>query len=269
MEFLHKEFDSIGELVEAIKQGPSRAFLICPARRPEFIGRYFNNHHEALDAAMMTWEEGLQTIEEMRSRLQSIELPQPVSRRRVRQWSEDRGEEFSYDRYKAGQAWWQSSHRERVMGPQFATVVLNAVAFFRMKPRDLIWAGAAVSLLVDILEENGYRVEVWSGTCSNPLDNRSTIAQTAVRVKEASEHLDLSSLVTSCSCWFYRTCLFWSYFLYGRPVHDGLGSPQKMQVDCLERQGDFTVISEHVWSESSAVKWVNTQLQRLQEQQSL
>jgi len=142
---------------------------------------------------------------------QLVGLPKAESIVRRRRWSED-GDEFSRDRFDAGYAeCWAS--RKRTMAQREGGVLrisVNIGCAANQPASNLVWIGAAACLLVDRLEDVGYRVEVEVMNTNKGMFSYKRDKQlTRMMVKQAQDPLDLDTLLMACSCpWFFRVHIF-------------------------------------------------------------
>ena len=179
-----------------------------------FVGRKFSNWKELEIACNSDWEDGLAFYDDLRSQLDHHVINPPTSIQRTARWSEDDGDEVDLDRLRRGQPYWRASHRDHRPGPLSVTIVIDTAADKDVESIKLLWKGAAVACLTEILEKAGYRVEIWSICSMMGIFPKYDAAQiSAVRIKSGMDMLNPSSLINSVSGWFFRTILFGSMFL--------------------------------------------------------
>jgi len=191
-----------------------------------FVGREFVNWSAARDASRTAWRPGLEVLERMLGDLAGAALPRPKSRKRRLRFSETDGDEVDYDRLRAGQEFWRTSRRETSNGPATITIMVDVGANCFVAHEDILWRGAAAIALTSILEEAGYRVELWavhrsnetwpSGACKNGF--------WAVCLKRPGDVLDPSTLINTVSGWFFRTAYFRACYFGVSEVSESLGS---------------------------------------------
>jgi len=159
--------------------------------------------------AAKDWPKGRELVAKYSCQLAG--LPQATSIVRRRRWSED-GDEFSRDRLDAGYAeCWSSRKRvtqQRESGVLKLTVNIGGSASH--PAHELAWIGAAACVLVDRLEDAGYRVEFEVVSGSDRMYatlNRKNLL--VMPVKRAGDPLDLDTALMACSSpWFFRVHLF-------------------------------------------------------------
>lgn len=195
--------------------------------RAGFVGRAFANMAEARVAADAIWPAGLKVMERFTNDLAGADLPKPVSRKRKMKWDESTGDEIDNDRLRGGQDFWRRATRQQLHGPSVITLVAVQSASASVDAKDILWRGAAAVALTKILEEAGYRVDLWGAMVSRGsfADNTSLLIGT--HLKQPNEPINESALVNACSGWFYRTIGFSSYLASPkrRASDYGLGTP--------------------------------------------
>lgn len=234
-----------------------------------WIGRGDVRTIETATAAVnATWDVGMASFDRMMQELESVELPKPISRKRRRRWSEDNGDDVNLDRLRAGQPFWQESHRMARRGPQVITLIAQTGATADVAAEKLIWRGAAMVALSRVLEEQGYRTEIifgsWGRHCY-PEGGRSgdglKHALTGVRVKGAGDHVNLAAIVNAASAWFHRTITFGCRALEPSTMcSTGYGSTtpfNSKHVDHLVGHDNTKrVLLQDVWSMQAAAQFV-------------
>jgi hypothetical protein len=204
-----------------------RAGLMCPnarggtcGTRGEWTGRYdITSFKSACEAATKVWKPGLLAIEQMREELAKVELPSPVDRRRRKIWNEEEGSEFSLDRWRSGSAFWESTARRKMNGPQVITIAVNTVCSGSVRHTELLWRGAAAIAMIEVLEQKGYQTEFLILNMLGSLtefhyDNLVM----GTWVKRAGDTLDVANVANAVSAWYMRTIGFgsWSAAIPGR-----------------------------------------------------
>jgi hypothetical protein len=208
----YRVFDSVEDLIATARRIPESSIegtsIANRFHRPQVVGRDFSNWEEIYRDAQAPWPEGVQIVERMTAELEQSDLPRPANRRRKSQFCEDDGDELDYDRLRGGQDYWRTTRRESTTGPQTVTIVIDVNACREIKPRDILWRGAAAIAMTHILEEAGFRVELW-------IVHRALKAYTddsahchAVCLKQAGDPLDISTFTVAASGWFYRSIMF-------------------------------------------------------------
>ncbi len=266
---IFKILDSAGELADRCDLPGNGNKHVAEASTSDrgFVGRSFANLVEAGRALHGEWEVGLSTLARMRADLVCSELPEPVSRRRRRRWSEDDGDEVCNDRLRSGQAFWRSTHRTRVPGQATRTIIVDVGANCQVPHLDILWRGAAAIVMAEVLERAGYAVEIWAVWHTRgvfPL-GKTNSAVVAAQLKAPQDALDPSTLVNAVSGWFFRTAFFNEVCLTDRVCKTTLGRSTTMPREwCSEltSDDDFHLIAD-AWSYRDAVDLVRRQLREL------
>jgi len=163
------------------------------------------------------WSDGISAVEKCGEEIAKSSPPQPVSIRRQRRWSENDGE-IDIDRALRGEPdCLRESYRTRRPRSQNIAIMCDVGAGAVVRNADLLWRSAAVIAAIDILEESGYRCEVWAYDLGRQcyLKTKNHHSFVAWMVKDAGDALDLDNVVKCLSPWFFRTALFANYSLGG------------------------------------------------------
>lgn len=173
------------------------------------------------------WPRGMEMFDALKAKINPDDLPRPATIRRRHEWSEDAGEEASVDRWRQGEPYWLASKRRRVFGSQVVTVMIDTGASMDRESESITWRSIAGAVLVEMMEDAGYRVEVRCFDFSqypfqDPAAPRFGIIDWPV--KRSGEPLDVQSLVNVASGWFFRIGVFASKHANPRVPSEGLGS---------------------------------------------
>lgn len=260
-----KEHVSLWESLEEMLAACDAAYQAGRActhwTRADFIGREFEGWEDVREAARAEWPEGMDLVASMAEELaSSCQIARPRSRRRVPRWAED-GDEFDRERWEAGREdCWRVCRREAAAAPSVITLVFNVSTRSGVGPGAILWRGAAALALADVLEREGYRVEVWGVNCATRCYQSGAGVFHAVRVKAASAPLDLAALASAVSGWFYRTVFFQSYRCEEKrgQVRPSLGRPACLTSDhpsvAALAQGGPCVVIDNVFDRSAALE---------------
>lgn len=208
-----------------------------------------------------TWDDGLAILQTMLDELGEVELPHPVSRRRVSRWA-DEGDEFSRERAESDFPAWRGTYRANRHGQATATIVMDIGTPWHVETCDILWRGAAGILLALLLEQAGYRVELIGGVHFDKAfagDSRA-ILQLAM-LKRADEPLDMATLVTAVSGWAFRAAWFSAWAAESEPSnHYGFA---RNVSDVPEHTPAGAIFAEKLWSRDAAIEWIRKSLATL------
>jgi len=149
------------------------------------------------------WPEGAERLQALTGKL-AAQLPHAKSIRRRLLWAEN-GDEVCRDRLQSGQIdqCWRTMRRVPWAAPQTVAIETAFGGLFRQTPEELFWQGAAAAVLTDILEDAGYRVEVYANRVSEVSSHRHC---TRIKVKEADMPMRLDGMAAIlCHAGIFRT----------------------------------------------------------------
>lgn len=142
------------------------------------------------------WPEGTEKVSRIAGELRG-QLEKPKSFKRRQRWMED-GDEPSWEREQAGRTEiWRTSRRDTMRGPTTVELLGAWGGLASVRPDELQWDGIVLTVLIDLLEEAGYR-------CGASMNNASSYggwgvngykSLVQVTVKEPGMPLDIASLV--------------------------------------------------------------------------
>lgn len=184
-------------------------------------GKQFRSWDDVRAELNKIWPEAAQEIKEMAQELRGS-MPQAKSRKRKRKWSEDEGE-VDVDRLMQNRDDYYEGHKREVANATIGNIALLCNLDWNCSPKDIFWRGAATAAVADILEEDGYIVEIWSWTSGYNVYKRPLHGQfTGVRIKAAGEPLDVVAVAHAISGWFMLLGIFGSFASI--PEYESLGS---------------------------------------------
>lgn len=228
----------------------------------DFIGREFKGWEDVDRATKEFWVDGMQAYEKMMYQLRDAKLPKPQSIKRTRRWSEEGGDEIDLDRLRRGEAFWNDSHREnRPTSNATITIMANTSTPAYQDSMNVLWRGAAAVALTELIEQAGYRAEVWAmNYVASALTSGKNLLS-GVCLKRTGMPLNTSSLVNGFSGWNYRTITFADYWLVGVPSM-GYGQCRTMTKETakLVTPDDKVAIADDLFSFNRAVQWVRDRL---------
>ena len=205
-----------------------------PALRPDVDGG-LKNWKEAAAVLDNGWPEGAERLRSLAGKL-SAQLPQAKSIRRKLTWADD-GDEICKDRLQSGQIdqCWRTMRRSPFVSPQTVAIETAWGGHYGQTPEELFWQGAAAAVMTDILEEAGYRVEVYANRVIERLVRRHCIR---VKVKEADMPMRLDGVAAVlCHAGIFRTfgflCIEQAEFDVGDWGHGHGGKLNPMDAEVL------------------------------------
>lgn len=224
---------------------------------------------EALQARLKRdWAEGMYILQQYIDKIESQKIPELKSHKRQTNFNMDDGDEVDLERLYAGQAFWRKSEREEKEGPTEVTIVTDTTTVWHKSAEDVLWRGAAAIALTKILEEKGYRVELWVVNGTRLYAGESKPVMTACCLKRTSDPLDTSTLINTVSGWFYRTLTFSMLLTIcktrGKQPSGGLGSCYTPTQDDLDHitPDQLRIYSAGVYSFNGAFDMIVHELQK-------
>lgn len=257
-------YESTAEMVGRVLQCSRQAFGFNPDIfwSNSWLGREGLSSWADVERAVNSdWPEGIRLFEETLAQVEQVDLPRPVSRKRKLHWSEDCGDDLCHDRLRGGQAFWRESRRQAATGPVVMTIIADIGTLAGHHAQEIFWRGAAAIALTHLLEESGYRIELWGA--SNAYRTRLS-AFDAVCLKRSTGPVDISSLVNASSSWFFRTVVFGSR-CSGRIPNLVGGSMPLSGCDRLDLiSGDANrIVVDEIYDQRAAVKFIKSTINAL------
>ena len=193
-------FDSVADIDAYIDASKYRK------QETRFTGEELAEWEDVQKKLKEAWEKGIVTMKQFVERLRNTPMPE-IKDHMIRTTFSTEGDEVDFDRLMAGQpAHFRKTERREKSGPTEMTIVIDTSTPYWVNPDDILWRGAAAIALTQILEEKGYKVELWVINGSNLY--REVNVMTACRLKRPQDPLDVSTLINTVSGWFYRTAIF-------------------------------------------------------------
>lgn len=273
---VHK-FDSAYEMVrdaEAAWRNPdSRLNEICNLTSRSFIGRSVGSIDKLIKMVDEPWKEGLDRITEMIAEVEDQIKIKPRSVRRRRKWDEDDGDEVCNDRLRSGQPYWAKMPKRLSVGPRRVTVVSDVTTSAHVDSNNILWRGAVSIILCDLLEDSGYKVELYGVNCCDSAYDAGSSGKSgcgclvSARLKAFHEPLDKAAIVNGLSGWFYRTVFFGAMgeSHCGRRADSGLGYPRPISENVLTEVTDDAkaIVVEDVWRKEAAIKLIVDTIEKI------
>jgi len=171
-----------------------------------------------------TFPAGFEYIKSARAELGLLEMPEPTSAKRVISFGVS-GDELDDTRTGLPECW--SSRRRKFTGggSPVIRIAVQINANSGTKASKMVWNGAATAVLVDRLEDAGWRCEVTAYTKSiGQFVGKGFIAHCEVIIKDADDPLNLSVLSDTIGFpGFFRTFIFRLYLESKFYCDSGLG----------------------------------------------
>jgi hypothetical protein len=224
------------------------------------------NMEHAVRLANEEWTEGMRLFEEMLLEAKEYDIPQPESIRRTPKWSEDHGDDFDLDRFRGGQEYWRTTERTKRAGSVVKTIIVNNGMLHGADPMMVTWRGVAATVVTELLEQAGYRVELYSARkAEDAYYTRPHNHASIVCLKQASEPLDRSTMLNSLSGWFFRSIYITSICLEKRPEElnnsCGITGYITWAKDLIDPKA--VLLEKYVVDRESAMSWIKSTLETL------
>lgn len=235
------KFDSVAEMERETNPEFASDYLM----NSEFIGRELNTFDDVKGAITSNWDEGILTMMEFTERLEKETIPEIKSLKARRRYNHEEGE-IDTDRMLGGNPdyFYKLEKEEDGKLPE-VTIVIDCTGACSIDSMDLLWRGAAAIALTKILEEKGYRSEIWACSGSrfyHEHPDRGVVVTT--QLKKTSDPLDVSTLINTVSGWFFRTEMFtlWATIARreGKSLAWALGRPYSL----TEAELDLITVDE-------------------------
>lgn len=217
-----------------------------------------------------SWNFGLETVKAFTERLSKIKIPELKSRKRQTKFDTE-GDDIDLDKLRQGdEKFFRKSEREQSTGSTEVTIFIDTSTPYFQDAEDILWRGAAAIALAGILEDKGYKCEIWVVNGSNLFSNKpGKPIMTACKVKDCQSPFDLSSLTNAVSGWFYRATTLTLLKTLAKVTDNqlawGLGpcaTPKPVHLDQLSQDENRVYVSE-VFSFSGACQVIEREVEKL------
>lgn len=196
---------------------------------------------QALELARRGWPEGAERISTLRATLENVVQKTVVAKSAQLRW-DVAGDFLDIGRVLTGEPDSFGSFVEAEANQPAARVVrlvCNVSARAEVKAPSIFSAGAAVVAAVDVLESLGHRVELWLGSGSENYLDRGKKLTVLVKIKEASQAVDLDRLAFLAASNASLRRIFFS-------VEEDLGFPPGSSRTCPLKVAPGAVITPEV-----------------------
>ena len=255
-------FDSLTDQIETV--GAIKPEVHGGLDRP-WIGRTFKTWDDVFEALQSRWDEGMIEYEKMLFELRDQHIEPPKSLKRRLRWSEEDGE-VDIDRLFSKQdRIMRDTFREHRPGPVSVTLVCNISEHAGVDSINMLWKAAAAVYLTELLEQSGYRVELWGCCIAGGMFVKPWAdGLIGVCYKRGSDLIDPSTLINSLSGWSLRTIFFGSMYFGDLDPDVGYGIPLRLKfnMDKLKELGpdEQSIICEGILSRQAAIEWIKNQV---------
>lgn len=265
-------WDGTVELAEAVVERSKQGYMHSTTdgfyeQGGRWMGRpELKTWADAAGAVKKPWPAGIEMVEGMMGRLRGVELPMPKDLRRRLAWNDEAGDELDLDRFRSGESCWRTTARRDASAPRLVTMAVNVSVSADVGPQEAMWRAVAALTMAEILESRGYRTEIFMLAVGTSVMSTGENVFEGVWVKRAEDVFDVADLVNACSTWFFRTLIFGSYAIYGRPT-GCLGYPVQITPGVIRAVdpgcSPNAWIVEGVFSELAAANFARRQLATL------
>lgn len=237
--------------------------------RSDFIGRAFSSWEDCYKKAHAPWQDGIDIVLSMIENIEKhVTLPKPKSIKRRGTWSEEDGDEISVDRLRNGDAYWRKMQKREVLGAQTISVFFTVNAPANCASDRLFWRGVVAIVLTHLLENAGYRVELFAVRHAMDAYKDGDSAFMSCCLKQSRQPVDIASIANAVSGWFYRTIWMQAQYAF-RPkeLQKDLGislslSEENQYVKELAGKNKIIVI-DTIYSEGSVVDEIRKAIMRI------
>lgn len=263
-----KRFDDLTELFAACPDARLESTTgDISGERIKWVGRKIADRDELLRFASQVWHDGMDMLDAAKSRVSAATMPEPKTRRRRARFDEFDGDDICLDRLRDGAPFWRTTSREFSNGASVITLAVGIGASGAVSADAIIWRGIAAIVLTELLEAAGYRVAIVGFDASIDAFEDGSDTFVSVDMKDASDPLDVVTLVNSLSSWAFRTVGLGALGLSfeGREHSPGYGRSCGIKLDrfaTLYGQ-NADVMIDHVWDEFAAVELIESTLAKL------
>ena len=169
-------FDSVAEVKGFVKEDFVGKQIA--GGREEWIGRAFRDAADFQRALDEAWQKGIETMNLFVEKLEKANLPQIKDLKTRKVFNSSEGE-IDMDRLLAGNPnHYVKMVTEKGEGTPEVTIVIDTCGAGSRTAENLLWRGAGAIALVKMLEQQGYRTEIWAiagATCFEDYPNRGIV----------------------------------------------------------------------------------------------
>ena len=223
-------------------------------------------------AVFLPWEEGIKILEGMAEKVRHVELRTPTTLRR-RTVPNDSDGEFCYDRFASAQPeYWLAPNRRDMSGSQFVSLILQTGANCGTRADAIFWRGVAATLIAEVMEREGYVVEItkvnmFYQCCENRTGRRESVTSVAT-VKASDQPIDYADLASVVSPWYFRTLDFaTAHIAPETETQPGIGRVVEPTPELVAEiyPGYSPVFITDVWNEQTCIEKIDAVLKMFSE----
>lgn len=242
-------------------------------RDSSWVGEDLDKWADVQERMKQCWADGISILDMSVDRLKNLDIPELKDRRRKMHMSEDDGDDVDLEKLQQGEKAFVKHEREvQSVKALDVTIITDTSTPYIHDTEDILWRGAAAIALCHILEEKGYKAELWVVNGTELYDGIGMPVYTACCLKRPQDPLDTSTLVNVVAGWFYRTVTFALLDTIcktqGQGVAWGYGpcrSPRAVDLDQISTDPN-RIYSTGVFSFSGACQQIEAEVQRLKEE---
>ena len=217
------------------------------------------------------WESGIKKLRELMEQLSGEFHEAPRSQRRRKVWAEE-GDHCDADRLLMGEydrAFQTTKRRPNATNGRIIRIFGQIGGLSKVTSEQLFWSGAATVVLTDLLENSGFRVELYAANYGvAAYENPASNVLTTIRLKGASDSMNIDQFATTlCLAGFFRT-----YVFYARCApsanHSSSGSTTTVSPELLAMSGLFSagdMIVPLLRSRAEAIRWLREAVKQVDE----
>lgn len=259
-------FDSLEEFMRVEEHQKNKNHIAVRQKYSgmgDWLGRGVKTIQDVDKIIRNGWPEGVREAMDIKERIERVLISPKVLRKRKSRG--DFGDEIDIQRVYAGdlERAWTRSTREMVVGVPVIRILTGMGGESNKSPRDFFYKGVGVAILTDILEEQGYRVEIvaYDHGARAYTDTQNTY-YFEVPIKESREPLDLARLVTTTAlAGFYRYYGFKAILSVNHTGSWSMGRVIEAPPEGYAKAGD--IILNNIYSEDRVISVVERELGKL------
>ena len=218
--------------VADLKEASRKAYDIyknsrhCHSLRDSWYGFYATEHQQFLDLLdnpyTETWDLFLKTKAKLEEKYKNLKIVSNIRKRRMT----DTDGEVSVEHFMRGDpSFYEQHYRKHITVPanQSLTLIIDLFASAYVEPENVTIRSSYVSSLVDILESNGIRVQIYVNYLGINFFSGPNDSLAMAKIKELEDVLDSMELLKLTSVWMMRGFAMRLGMLHKLNVKPGFG----------------------------------------------